>query len=89
VDSEPAENKKKKYDIKALQNKIIKIKLTRVNKKNIIQCMRFQKYGNSKSYCNSPFIYVKCGGFYSREDCNKNTEIPAKCALCGDNHPAN
>ena len=71
VDLDPAENNKKIYNIKALQNKIIKIKLPRVNKNNIIQRMRCQKYGHSKSYCNSPLICVKCGGFHNRKECKK------------------
>ena len=36
VDLEPAENNKEIYNIKTLQNKIIKIELSRVNKNNII-----------------------------------------------------
>jgi len=66
---EPAESSKEIYNIKALQNKIIQIQPPRVNKNNIIHCMRCQKYGLSKSYCNKPFTCVKCGGSLNSKDC--------------------
>jgi hypothetical protein len=71
VDSEPAKNNKEIYNIKALQNKIIQIEPPRVNKHNIIHCMRCQQYGHSKSYCNTPLICVKCGGSSNCKDCKK------------------
>ena len=56
------------YNIQALQNKIIQIEPPRVNKNNIIHCMRCQQYGHTKSYCNKTFMCVKCGGsHYSKE----------------------
>jgi hypothetical protein len=88
VDLEPAENNKEIYNIKALQNKIIQVQPPRVKKNNIIQCMRCQHYGRTKSYCNKPFIYVKCGGSHNSKECKTSKETPAKCALCGGNHPA-
>lgn len=89
VDLEPAENNKNIYNIKALQNKIVEIEPPRVNKNNIIQCMRCQQYGHSKTYCNKPFVCVKCGGSHNTTNCKKSKDTPAKCALCGGNHPAN
>ena len=32
---------------------------------------------------------VKCGGSHNSKESKKSKETPAKCALCGDNHPAN
>jgi hypothetical protein len=55
VDLEPAENNKEIYNIKAIQNKIIQTEHPQ-EKKNIIQCMRCQQYGHTKSYCNKPFM---------------------------------
>ena len=84
-------NNKEIHNIKALQNKILQIEPPRVNKHNIIQCMTCQQYGQSKSYCNKPFICVKCGGSRNCKDCKKERKkgSPARCALCGGNHPAN
>jgi hypothetical protein len=32
---------------------------------------------------------VKCGGSHNSKECKKSKGTPAKCALCGENHPAN
>ncbi|PNF33116.1 hypothetical protein B7P43_G15514 [Cryptotermes secundus] len=59
-------------------------------KKNyMIQCMRCQQYGHSKSYCNTPFACVKCGGSHNTTECKKSRNTTAKCALCGGDHLAN
>ena len=42
-----------------------------------------------RTYCNKPYVCVKCGGSHNRKDCNKRRDTPAKCALCGGNHAAN
>jgi hypothetical protein len=68
---------------------IIQIEPPSVNKKNIPQCARCQQYGHTRSYCNKPFACVKCGGPHNSKDCSKRKDTPAKCALCGGNHPAN
>jgi len=31
----------------------------------------------------------KCGGYHNSKEYKKSKETPAKCALCGGNHPAN
>ena len=56
VDLEPAANNKDIYNITALQNEIIQVEPPRVNKHNILQCMRCQQYGHTKTYCNKPFV---------------------------------
>ena len=89
IDLEPAENNKEIYKITALQNKIIQIEPPRAKKNNIVQCMRCQQYGHTKSYCNRPFSCVKCGGHHNSKECKKSKDTPATCALCGGNHPAN
>jgi hypothetical protein len=89
VDLEPAENNKDIYNIKAIQNRIIKIEPPRTNKNNQVQCMRCQQYGHTKRYCNMPYVCVKCSGNHSTASCTKSKDSPAKCALCGGNHPAN
>jgi hypothetical protein len=89
VDLEPAVNNKDKYNITALQNKIIQIETPRVKKKNIPQCARSQQCGHTRKYCNKPFACVKCGESHNSKNCSKRKDTPAKCALCGGNHPAN
>ena len=89
IDLEPAANNKEIYKVTALQNKIIQVEPPRTNKNNIIQCMRCQQYGHSKTYCNKPFVCVKCGGPHNSTTCSKRRDTPAKCALCGGSHPAN
>jgi hypothetical protein len=71
VDLEPAENNKETYNIKTLQNKIIQIEPPRVKKNNIIQCMRCQQYGQTKSYCKRPFMCVQYGGTHNSKKCKK------------------
>jgi hypothetical protein len=89
VDLEPAENNKDIYSLEAIQNRIITIEPPRTNKNNHVQCMRCQQYGHTKRYCNMPYVCVKCGGKHSTASCVKSKDSPAKCALCGGNHPAN
>jgi hypothetical protein len=61
VDLEPATNNKDIYKIVKIQNKAIEIEPPR-QIKGIAQCMRCQQYGHTKSYCNRPYVCVKCGG---------------------------
>ena len=89
VDLDPAENNKEIYKITALQNKIVQIDPPRAKKNNIVQCMRCQQYGHTKSYCNRPFLCVKCGGQHNSKECKMSKDTPATCALCGGNHPGN
>ena len=50
--------------------------------------MRCQQYGHTKSYCNKPIMCVKHAGSHNSKECNKTKDTPAKCTLCGGNHPA-
>jgi hypothetical protein len=88
VDLEPAANNKDIYHITSLQNKIIEIEPP--NKpRHIIQCTRCQLYDHSKTYCNRPYMCVKCGGPHNSTTCAKSKETPARCGLCEGAHPAN
>lgn len=89
VDLEPANNNKEIYNIEKLQNTNVKIEPPHKTKNDIVQCIRCQLYGHSKTYCNRPYVCVKCGGSHSTESCKKSKETPATCALCGGDHPAN
>ena len=88
VDLEPSDNNKEVYNIDRLQNKLIRIEPPR-KFNTVIQCTRCQLYGHSKTYCNRPFLCVKCGGAHNSTTCKKSNNTPAKCGLCGGSHPAN
>jgi hypothetical protein len=89
VELEPANNNNKEvYKIRSLQNKIIEIEPPNKSK-HIIQCRRCQIYGHTKSYCNMPYLCVKCGEQHNSTLCKKNKDAPAKCGLCGGPHSAN
>ena len=89
IDLEPAQNNKDIYKITGLQNRVVHIEPPHTQKNTIIQCtVQCKQYGHSKSYCNKSFICVKCGGPHDTKTCRKTTNTPAKCALCGGNHPA-
>ena len=49
--------------------------------------MRCQLYGHTKSYCNRPYVCVKCGGQHSTDNCKKSKTTPT-FALCAGGHPA-
>jgi hypothetical protein len=76
VSLEPENNNKKAYKIRSLQNKIIEIEPPNKSK-HIIQCTRCQLYGHSKTYCNRPYLCVKCGGQHNSTTCKKS-KIPCK-----------
>lgn len=88
VDLEPEINNKRIYDLQYVCNTKITIEPPR-KKRGIVQCMRCQEYGHSKAYCYRPHNCVKCGEQHDSKSCQKPKNIPAKCALCDGNHPAN
>jgi hypothetical protein len=88
ADLEPSDNNKEVYNIDRLQNKLIRIEPPR-KFNTVIQCTRCQLYGHSKTYCNRPFLCVKCGGPHNSTTCKKSNNTPATCGLCGGSHPAN
>ena len=70
-DLDTAENNKEIYKVTALQNKIVQIEPPRAQNNNIVQCIRCQQYGHTKSYCNRPFLCVKCGGHHNSKECKR------------------
>jgi hypothetical protein len=85
---EPKENNKSTCEIKYLYNMKITDEAPR-KKNDIVQCTRCQCCGHTKTYCVRLYTYVKCGGEHNTTLCKENLNTPAKCALCGGNHPAN
>ena len=88
VDLEPRNNNKNIYDLQFLCNMRISVEAPR-KKTTIVQCIRCQSYGHTKTYCTRPPVCVKCGGDHATTECTKDPTTPATCALCGGAHPAN
>jgi len=87
-DLEPQANNKEIFNLQFLSN--TKITIEKPHKsQNIVQCQRCQAYGHSKTYCTKPYQCVKYGGQHDSKDCKKPRHNSVKCALCGDDHPAN
>lgn len=88
VDLEPAINNKDIFELKFLCYTKIKIETPKI-KKQIPQCMNCQDYGHTRSYCHNIPRCVRCGDDHSSVTCPKSKDLPAKCALCFGDHPAN
>ncbi|KAL4104083.1 hypothetical protein QTP88_019396 [Uroleucon formosanum] len=57
--------------------------------RTIPQCLNCQDYGHTRAYYGYPARCVRCGAPHISSDCPKPRELPAKCALCAGDHPAN
>lgn len=88
VDLDPSPNNKEVYDIKSIDNAIVKIEPP-LKTSDIVQCHRCQEYGHTKTYCKRPYACVKCGFNHPTTNCQKRREDPPSCALCSDKHTAN
>jgi hypothetical protein len=88
IDLEPADNNTDVFKIQRLLNQSVNIETPR-RYSGIVQCTRCQQYGHSKTYCNKPYVCVKCGGKHNTVDCKKPRDAPATCALCNGPHTAN
>lgn len=88
VDLEIEENNRDIFDVKSIL--YTKIKIEEPHKqRQIPQCLNCQSYGHTKSHCSYTPRCVKCGGNHLSTNCSKSREIPATCALCNANYPAN
>lgn len=88
VDLEPAEINQDIFHLNALLNTKIKIEEP-YKKREIIQCINCQEYGHSKTYCAYPSRCVRCNSNHSTSACNKTSDQPPVCVLCGGDHTAN
>jgi len=88
VDLEPALNNINIFELKTICHTKVKIEAPRINKL-APQCLNCQDYGHTRNYCNSRPRCVRCGENHRTDTCTKSRELPAKCALCNGNHPAN
>lgn len=88
IDLEPALNNKDIFELKTLCYTKVKIESPRINKQ-APQCLNCQSYGHTRTYCNNHPRCVRCGENHSTHSCTKSRDLPAVCALCQGNHPAN
>ncbi|KAK9686401.1 zinc finger associated protein [Popillia japonica] len=56
---------------------------------SIGQCYRCQRFGHAQSRCTAPRKCVTCAGDHEPGTCTRPKQIPATCANCGEDHPAN
>jgi len=88
VDLEPAEINQDIFHLNSILNTKIKIEEP-YKRREIIQCINCQEYGHSKTYCAYPSRCVRCNSNHSTSACNKTSDQPPVCVLCGGAHTAN
>lgn len=88
VDVLPQDNNIDIHDITSLLNTKVKIEKPH-KKRSPPQCHNCQSYGHTKNGCCHKPRCVKCGENHLTEDCSKDCNSPAKCALCSGDHTAN
>lgn len=90
VDLEPETNNAKVYDVIYIGNAKVKIVPPRESPQGWKpQCYRCQDLGHTRTYCNKPWVCVKCGGNHPTTTCKKPKDAPAKCCFCNGPHPSN
>jgi hypothetical protein len=68
----------------------IKVKVEPWRKpKGIPQCRKCQAYGHTQRGCHRQPRCVKCADTHLTAECKLPRDKPAKCAGCGEHHPAN
>lgn len=88
VDLEPTSNSSEIFNLSSLLHTKIKIEEP-FKPKSISQCHNCQQYGHTKAYCGYQPHCVRCGLGHLSSLCPNSRELPTKCALCSQNHPAN
>lgn len=88
VDLEPNALNQEIYKLRRLLGAQIIVEAPK-KQQHIVQCLRCQRYGHTKKYCNRGYRCVKCGEEHDSIKCVKTKETPATCVLCGGEHPAN
>ncbi|GBN58245.1 Nucleic-acid-binding protein from transposon X-element [Araneus ventricosus] len=79
---------KQNYDIYTIEYLRVKIEpLKRRTQPG--QCYNCQQYFHSSRQCTRDPVCLKCAGPHPTRQCQKQTDTPAKCALCGGDHTAN
>jgi len=88
VDLEPSETNKDIFLINQLLHTVVKIEEP-YKRRDLVQCLNCQEYGHTKTYCAHPPRCVRCAEHHLTSSCQKPRDLPAKCALCLGDHPAN
>lgn len=89
IDLKPKENNKDIYNINLLMNTCVVFEAPRVYR-NIPQCIKCQRFGHIKNFCQRNPRCVKCTGPHHTSECSrKNRDDTVKCVNCNENHPAN
>lgn len=88
VDLEPTSNSSEIFHLSSLLHTKIKIEEP-FKPKSISQCHNCQQYGHTKAYCGYQPCCVRCGLGHLSSLCPNSRDLPTKCALCSQNHPAN
>ena len=89
VDLKPQDNNKDIYNIKLLLNTCVQFEAPHA-RREIPQCMKCQRYGHTKHYCNNTPCCVKCVGTHLTKDCTRTSRYDdVTCVNCHEHHPAN
>lgn len=88
VDLEPSELNKDIFHINHILHTKVKIEEP-YKKRDLVQCQNCQEYGHTKTYCAHTPRCVRCAEHHITSECLKPRNLPAKCALCQGEHPAN
>ena len=89
IDLKPNPTNKDVYRINTLLNSIVKFEAPH-SKREIPQCMRYQKYGHTKDYCRNTPRCVKSAEHDLTRDCSrKSQDSNVTCVNCNQPHPAN
>jgi len=89
VDLFPQNNNKDVLNITSLLNTIVVIEKPHKTRRGPPQCHQCQIYGHTRNQCHHTPRCVKCSEDHFSEDCTKDQNSPAKCALCAGDHTAN
>lgn len=84
-----SEDSKKIFEIKLIAGMKVKIEPMRKKTALIPQCKKCQVFGHTQAYCNREPRCVKCAGKHLTTNCKAIRLEKAKCANCGEAHPAN
>lgn len=89
VDLFPQNNNKDVLNITSLLNTIVVIEKPHKARRGPPQCHQCQNYGHTRNQCHHTPRCVKCSEDHFSEECTKDQNSPAKCALCAGDHTAN
>ncbi|KAF0749246.1 Uncharacterized protein FWK35_00033881, partial [Aphis craccivora] len=75
--------------ITSFLNTIVVIEKPHKTRRGPPQCHECQNYGHTRNQCHHIPRCVKCSEDHFSDECTKDQNSPAKCALCAGDHTAN